>query len=522
MHPLLSKKSALTLGSAYRVEPDVNADYWWAFKSPDGSAWAYYLADGTRVVVQGKEQAAQFEAEHPEAELAGVTNFPDYQARTGSRKTASPDWEPFCDDCGDSGCPSCDFGQTPNHDPARWAEIQSSDSFRGDNLGGFLTDEEQEGFRWARQAAQERADIASPSGDLCYLTSVAFDPAPDDEWDEGWFPEGPNQRPPARMQARRVSDDKVLWEQTVFPYAPWSAYDAAIDILVREGWRPIVEDRGTCPHGMSADLCADPVNHYASRKKAGYIEGVDCPMSQEGFFIDGPVGNTAVCPSCGQTVRVNAGPMGYDDNDEYRQVVYPLVHLLPGKNISDRMASRKTGTACVYSQETHHSDDIMEVWHGSDTPTYICGYHEQRFGVPGTGRYERETGRTASRKTAMPSPADLGVMVGDIFYCSWGYDQTNVEFYEVIRLTGAGVEVLPVRSAVVEDHGRGGQRVIPVPGAARDFDVLTRIDVARGTKPTKVCRLKNWGEPAIVLSRDHTARKWDGTPKYETDPYGGH
>lgn len=55
--------------------------------------------------------------------------------------------------------------------------------------------------------------------------------------------------------------------------------------------------------------------------------------------------------------------------------------------------------SCVYSQETNHSDDIIAVYHGETEPTYICGYHEQRWGVPGTGRYQAETGRTA--KVAM-------------------------------------------------------------------------------------------------------------------------
>lgn len=33
------------------------------------------------------------------------------------------------------------------------------------------------------------------------------------------------------------------------------------------------------------------------------------------------------------------------------------------------------------------------------------------------------------------------VEVGDIFYSSWGYDQTNVDFYEVVGLTPSGKSV---------------------------------------------------------------------------------
>jgi hypothetical protein len=53
--------------------------------------------------------------------------------------------------------------------------------------------------------------------------------------------------------------------------------------------------------------------------------------------------------------------------------------------------------SCVYTQEGNHSRDVLQVWHGATTPTYVCGYHEQRWGVPGTGRYTAETGRTVAK-----------------------------------------------------------------------------------------------------------------------------
>lgn len=30
------------------------------------------------------------------------------------------DWEPFCDTCGDHGCPDCKNGTVENHDHERW------------------------------------------------------------------------------------------------------------------------------------------------------------------------------------------------------------------------------------------------------------------------------------------------------------------------------------------------------------------------------------------------------------------
>jgi len=64
--------------AAYKaiVEPDVNRDEWHAWTSPDGWATAFYLPDGSRVVVKGRADADQFQADNPEAELASSTHNP--------------------------------------------------------------------------------------------------------------------------------------------------------------------------------------------------------------------------------------------------------------------------------------------------------------------------------------------------------------------------------------------------------------------------------------------------------------
>jgi len=90
------------------------------------------------------------------------------------------------------------------------------------------------------------------------LTLVDFAPLADG--DDGWFPEGPGERPP-RAYEMRVGPN-VVWERVVFPVAPWSPYDAVADILVAEGWAPPPsDDDAECEHGMSARLCSGP-RHY--------------------------------------------------------------------------------------------------------------------------------------------------------------------------------------------------------------------------------------------------------------------
>lgn len=56
------------------------------------------------------------------------------------------------------------------------------------------------------------------------------------------------------------------------------------------------------------------------------------------------------------------------------------------------------------------------------------------------------------------------VKVGDIFKSSWGYDQTNIDFYEVIAVSGKSATVSPI-GQVSEGNGCALQGVcVPAPG----------------------------------------------------------
>jgi len=79
-----------------------------------------------------------------------------------------------------------------------------------------------------------------------------------------------------------------------------------------------------------------------------------------------------------------------------------------------------------------------------------------------------------------------GVVVGDILATSWGYEQTNIEWFEVTALIGTTmVEVRELAAGIEETHWQQG-KTVPLPGAykgeplrrqARDGSV--RIDDVR-------------------------------------------
>lgn len=60
-------------------------------------------------------------------------------------------------------------------------------------------------------------------------------------------------------------------------------------------------------------------------------------------------------------------------------------------------------------------------------------------------------------KTAAPASNVYGVQVGDIFSASWGYDQTNVDFFQVVQLVGTqSVRVREVHPPMVQEDPVSG------------------------------------------------------------------
>lgn len=97
----------------------------------------------------------------------------------------------------------------------------------------------------------------------------------------------------------------------------------------------------------------------------------------------------------------------------------------------------------------------------------------------------------------MSGPNDLGrgmtaihhaVKVGDLFAYSWGYDQTNVDFYEVVAVLPKSVKVRAIgQEAVPGSEGFMSARVKARPGAFISDEVLTkRVRQAVSTWPVTI------------------------------------
>jgi hypothetical protein len=95
---------------------------------------------------------------------------------------------------------------------------------------------------------------------------------------------------------------------------------------------------------------------------------------------------------------------------------------------------------------------------------------------------------------------------GDILTSSWGYDQTNVDFYEVVGTTDKSVKIEKIGSTTLEDNGSCGLSVVPNPKYRSGKVMLKRVSEG------------GW----VRLTSYSGASKWDGKPEYETHPMYGH
>lgn len=96
------------------------------------------------------------------------------------------------------------------------------------------------------------------------------------------------------------------------------------------------------------------------------------------------------------------------------------------------------------------------------------------------------------------------IKVGDIYYTSYGYDQTNVNFYEVVQVGEKSVVVREIGSETV-DEDRNITHVVAKPG-----------------KPVRAPQRVIPSPSGGFKVDGHYASKWGGEPVYETAIGWGH
>jgi hypothetical protein len=115
----------------------------------------------------------------------------------------------------------------------------------------------------------------------------------------------------------------------------------------------------------------------------------------------------------------------------------------------------------------------------------------------------------AKRREETRLTRDHDIKVGDIYYTSWGYDQTNIDFYEVVNVRGSRIDLKELKQNYVSmGQGAYDDVVEPIPGEYASDKIITISARADGS----VTSISSFEYPT----------KWDGKPKYQTNPYSGH
>ena len=107
------------------------------------------------------------------------------------------------------------------------------------------------------------------------------------------------------------------------------------------------------------------------------------------------------------------------------------------------------------------------------------------------------------------------VKVGDIFYASWGYDQTNIDFVKVIGISQTGKTVTCRRvEEIIVDNDAGFMAEMIKPG--NEFGDIFRLKIDRRDGHETTLR------GSYPFCHDMTAKrrdwlwKWEGKPMYQS------
>lgn len=100
--------------------------------------------------------------------------------------------------------------------------------------------------------------------------------------------------------------------------------------------------------------------------------------------------------------------------------------------------------------------------------------------------------------------------VGDILYSSWGYDQTNIDFYQVTAVKGKQVVIRQICQKVDESKDRGdmSEYVLPIKDSFRQD----------GKEYRKLAQMpyNNAEGYWLSLTSYSSAEPWDGESKYQS------
>ena len=107
------------------------------------------------------------------------------------------------------------------------------------------------------------------------------------------------------------------------------------------------------------------------------------------------------------------------------------------------------------------------------------------------------------------------VKVGDIFYTSWGYDQTNVEFFKVVRATEKSIWVQETGQIISGSKYDYWQTSSNGEALVREYRDHETGEVVKKIAPIEIHRIQySGGVPCFTINSFSNGYFWDGKPKH--------
>lgn len=184
----------------------------------------------------------------------------------------------------------------------------------------------------------------------------------------------------------------------------------------------------------------------------------------------------------------------------------------PGKDFDVRKQDNKGLPVYVYIQYPRNGSNFWYVFWITDRMQYAeieffrSEQQAKNFVENILEKYRRMQERKEQRKKEKLEQKinfKHSFQVGDIIVCSWGYEQTNVDFYLVKEVGEKSVKIVEIGSKVVKHTENGDDLVIPYP-QKETGKLMTKI-----VKPGNKVKIYSFAD----------GYKWDGKPVYETSPY---
>lgn len=162
--------------------------------------------------------------------------------------------------------------------------------------------------------------------------------------------------------------------------------------------------------------------------------------------------------------------------------------------------THKHSDAVVYCYTNGKGLPAVVAYAGKSAKPVFCFYYgneadrERKVRAFFAGR-EAVLALKAERRTAARKPH--GFEIGHVLVASWGYEQTNVDWFEVTKIVSPTmIEVRPIRS-MADHEGCDRGRTMPLIGEFKGE--ATRHRVTRGS---------------VKISECVRASLWDGRPMY--------